>query len=227
MKLLKTYIALPAYNESKVIGDVISTLKNNNFENVVVVDDGSSDNTGQIASKYGATVFTHVINRGKGAATKTAIEACLRLGADYVITMDSDGQHVVDDIKKMDTQLRKSKFDVILGSRFIDTNNIPKIKVVYNMIANLVTYLLFGIWVSDSQSGLRGYTAQAADKISDVGDQYEYETEIIREIGRNNLKYKEIPIKVLYTKYSQNKLKRQSLLSGINTFFRLIFKAIS
>lgn len=224
------FVALPAYNEGAVIEDVIKDLNKNGFKNIVVVDDGSKDNSGEKAQKAGARIFRHIINRGKGAATKTAVEACIRLGAEYIVTMDADGQHLAKDISRVSKELKKKNTDVVIGSRFLEKNDIPTIKVIYNKIANLVALFLFGVWVNDSQSGLRGLTREAAQKVTDVGDQYEYETEMLREINRNNLQLKEIPISVLYTDHSEgktgNKTKRQNLFWGIKTFIKLIFNRI-
>lgn len=219
----KVFIAIPAMNEGKVIADVIAGIKSHGYDNIVVVSDGSSDDTEEKALEAGAVVCPHIINRGKGAATKTAIQACLRLGAEMIVTMDGDGQHVPEDIDRVISHLHKDDVEIILGSRFMDVQDIPLKKRFYNKIGNILTYLLYGINVNDSQSGFRAYTRLAAQRINTKGDRYEFESEVIREIKRNKLAYKEVPITVLYTDYSQNKAVKQSFVNGIRTLIRMLF----
>lgn len=237
----KTFIVIPVYNEDKVIADVINEVKNAGYENIIAVDDGSSDNTYNVLRDIKDTkdiddtkdikdivVLRHKINRGKGAATKTGIEATKLLGADIIVTMDGDGQHDPQDIKKLISPIIKGECDVALGSRLkSDIKKMPWHKIVANWLGNLLTWYLFGLWVSDSQSGFRAYSREAAEKINTQADRYDYESEVIREIYVYKLKYKEIPITVRYTDYSMGKLHKQSFTNGIKTVYKMIFKLIS
>ena len=216
----KTYLVIPAYNEEKKIGGVIDNLKKHKLKNLIVVDDGSKDNTGKIAKQHGARVYTHVINRGLGGALSTGIEAAIIGGAEIIVTCDADGQHDVADIKKAIEVLKKKKLDVVIGSRLINSKGMPISRKIINFGANITTYLLFGIYVSDTQSGLRVFTREAAKKIKIKTNRMEVSSEIINEIGRNKLKFEEIPIKAIYTDYSLGKGQK-----GSNAF-RIIYKLV-
>jgi len=220
----KLFIIIPAYQEEQVIASVIRELHTSGYSHIIVVDDGSDDNTYGEAKKAGAIVLRHKINRGKGASIKTGIEASKRLGADTIVTFDGDGQHDPKDIKTMLLYIQKG-YDVILGNRFLHKQNIPKLKRIYNSVANSITYILYGIWVSDSQSGFRTYNRNAFTAFDTKSDRYEFDSEVIREIQNKKLTYKEIPIHVRYTKYSQNKIIKQNLWIGIKTAFQLVMKA--
>lgn len=223
----KIIIAIPAFNEAGVIQDVITEIKKAGYENIVVVDDGSSDETHRKAAAMGITALRHKINRGKGAAAKTAIEAAKLLGADIIVTMDSDGQHNPEDIKLLISPILSDGYDVVLGSRLKNSEGMPWYKIIHNKIGNFITWYLYGLWVTDSQSGFRAYSIEAATKINTRADRYEYDSEVIKEIYAYKLKYIEIPIEVRYTEYSMSKLHKQSLLNGIKTVYRMIWNLLS
>lgn len=217
----KPFIVIPAYNESSVIGTVVDELIKEGYSNIIVVDDGSSDSTYQKALSKNTTVFRHSLNRGKGAAVKTGIEAAKLMGAQTVITFDADGQHDPKDIAGMMILLQKGN-DVVLGKRDFSSKSIPALKRFANRLGNMFTWMVYGLWVQDSQSGLRAYSKKALDLIQTSTDRYEYDSEVIREIARNNLKWTEYPMHVRYTKYSQEKLNKQSAMGGLNTAIRMI-----
>jgi UDP-N-acetylglucosamine---dolichyl-phosphate N-acetylglucosaminyltransferase len=220
----KLFIVIPAYQEMQVIASVIRELHTYGYRNIIIVDDGSEDNTFEEARKAGAMVLRHSMNRGKGAAVKTGIEAAKRSGADIVITFDGDGQNDPGDIKDMLMYMQRG-YDVVLGNRFLHKQSIPFLKRIYNGVANGMTYLLYGIRVTDSQSGFRAYSRNAFDALDTESDRYEFDTEVLREIRVKKLKYKEIPVHVRYTKYSQAKAMKQTLWTGLETAFRLVMKA--
>jgi len=220
------YIVIPAFNEGKKIAEVIAETKSHGYEKIIVVDDGSQDGTCKQARESGAIALCHRLNRGKGAAVKTGIEAAKMLGADTVVTLDGDGQHDPRDIKKM-LQKIAAGWDVVLGSRLMNKSGMPFVKVVYNHVGNFLTWYLNGLWVTDSQSGFRAYSRKALRLIDTRSDRYEYDSEIIREIYRHKLKYLEVPIEVRYTEYSMGKAEKQSLLNGIKTVYRMIWSLLS
>lgn len=227
----KIYIIIPVYNEEKVVAGVINEVKNAGYENIIAVDDGSADNTYNVLRDINdiksITVLRHKINRGKGAATKTGIEAAKLLGAEIIVTMDGDGQHNPEDIKKLIEPIANGDYDVTLGSRMkSDIKKMPWHKIIANWIGNIFTWYLFGLWVSDSQSGFRAYSRQAAEKINTRADRYDYESEVIREIYIYKLKYKEVPISVRYTDYSMGKFHGQSFFNGVKTLYKMIWKLI-
>ena len=121
--VMKTIIILSAYNEEKQVGKVISSCRNEGYEDVIVVNDGSTDNTVNAARNAGAAVISHMINRGAGAATQTGLEAARMMGADIAVTMDADGQHQACDIKNLVECLIKQKTDIVIGSRFLKKDN--------------------------------------------------------------------------------------------------------
>lgn len=224
----KIYIILPAYCEGTVIKSVIESIKKYGYENIIVVDDGSSDNTYKESLSTKAITLRHTINRGKGAATQTGLDAAKLLDADIVVTMDSDGQHNPKDIEKLITPILQEKADVVLGSRMLGEKGMPKTRVFMNNIANIVTYIFFGILVSDSQSGFRAYSKKAINSVYTSMDTYEFESEMLGQIKSAKLKVIEVPIKVIYSEYSLNKYKHvvgfiaQGGLNSIKMVARLI-----
>lgn len=223
----KTFIVIPAYNEEKIIQNVIAEIRTVGCENIVVVDDGSADRTYQRAKETGITALRHKINRGKGAATKTGIEAAKLLGADIIVTMDGDGQHDPKDIQNLIEPILAGNCDVVLGSRLHNPKGMPWYKIIQNKIGNLITWYLFGLWVADSQSGFRAYSRQAAEVINTKGDRYEYDSEVLREIYIYKLKFKEVPIQVRYTEYSMGKTHKQNIFNGFKTLYKMLWKLIN
>jgi len=218
------YIIIPVYNEGSVIGSVLDEIKKAGYENIIVVDDGSIDNTLE-AQEKDVVFLRHFINRGKGAATKTGFEAAKILGAEILVTMDGDGQHDVGEIKSLISPIIKEECDVVLGTRNFAVGEVPRIKILYNFIGNFFTWFFYGLWVTDSQSGFRAYSRKAMEAIDTRTDRYEYDSEVIREIKIKKLKFKEIPIKVKYTEYSREKADKQGLINGIKTVFKMLISS--
>lgn len=218
------FVVIPAYNESEVIAKVIAEIHAAGDYRIVVVDDGSRDDTYQRAKDCpGVIAIRHRVNRGKGAATKTGIVAANRSGADIVVTMDGDGQHDPCDIEELIRPIRAQEYDVVLGTRPKVKGEMPIVKIIANKIGNIVTWLLCGIHVSDSQSGFRAYSHYAATIIDTKADKYEYDSKVIREINNNRLCFTEVPIKVIYTEYSMGKTQKQGFVNGIKTLARMIW----
>ena len=225
---MKIFIVIPAYNEEKVIQDVIREVRGAGYQNILVVDDGSSDNTqAKAAELIGKLALRHKINRGKGGATKTGIEAAKLLGADIIVTIDGDGQHDPVDIAKLIEPIKQQHCDVVLGTRLLAPKGMPAWKIAANHFGNFCTWLLFGLWVTDSQSGFRAYSRHAAEVINTRADRYEYDSEVIREIYIYKLKFKEIPIAVRYTDYSMGKIHKQGFFNGLKTLYKMIWNLIS
>ena len=220
-----TFIVIPAFNEETVIQEVLREIRQASYSNIIVVDDGSLDNTHQKALETDSVVaLKHFINRGKGAAAKTGIEAAKILGAQTVVTMDGDGQHNPEDIKKMLAYIDEG-YDVILGSRLKDPKGMPAYKILHNKIGNFLVWLIYGLWVTDSQSGFRAYSRRALDAIETRTDRYEYDSEVIREIYRHKLRHIETPIEVRYTTYSMGKKHKMNLKNGLKTLIKMILSS--
>ncbi len=217
----KILIALPAFNEGKVIVSVIKSIKNEGFLDILVVDDCSKDNTFIQSKNEGVIVLRHVINRGAGAATNTALIYARENKYDFVVFMDSDGQHSPKDIKKLLSF--SSKYDIVIGSRLIgDLKDMPIQRRIANFIGSLLTAFFFGLFVRDSQSGFKVFNRRAIEKIRIRFDRYEFCSEIIGEIKRNRLSHREVPIKVIYTEHS--KAKGQSIGNGFKMIMKFIFR---
>jgi glycosyltransferase involved in cell wall biosynthesis len=222
------WIVLPAYNEEKVIQDTLREIQSAGYKNIIVVDDGSHDQTCERAKEVpGIVVLRHELNRGKGAATKTGIEAAKLLGAGILVTMDSDGQHNPADIARLVEPIQKNHCDVVLGTRLKNPKGMPWYKIIANHIGNAITWYFYGLYVSDSQSGFRAYSRHASELINTKTDRYEYDSEVIHEIYLYKLKYQEVPIEVRYTEYSMGKIQKQGFVNGLKTFYKIIFNLVS
>lgn len=221
----KIFIVIPVYNEESVIRDVVKEIQKAGYKNIIIVNDGSTDETSSVVKTTSAILLEHMINRGKGAAVKTGADAAKYFKADIVITMDGDGQHNPSNIKEM-IDLIKKGYDVVLGSRLLKPDGMPYYKRLYNHIGNFFTWLIYGMFVSDSQSGLRAYSKNALAKIDTRTDRYEYDSEVIREIHRNKLRHIEFPIDVRYTEYSTQKKAKQNIVNGIKTLFRMFISIL-
>jgi len=221
---MKTFIVIAAYNEEQKLGKVLAELKKS-YKNIIVVDDGSTDDTFKIARKHNVIVLRHIINRGQGAALKTGIDYALMKKADIIVTFDADGQFLVSEIKDMIKPIKDKKADITLGSRFLGRAiNIPLLKKIVLRLGILVVFLLYGIKITDSQCGFRAMSKKAAKKINITSDKMEHAAEIFSEIMRNKLKYKEIPVTVIYDKYSLK--KGQSWSNSIGLGLRMLFKKL-
>jgi len=222
-------IVIPVYNEEKVIRKVINSLPKRlegiDEITVLAINDGSKDDSEQEISKTGATLVSHYTNLGAGCATATGLEAARRLGADVTVTFDGDGQHDPLDIAKVIKPILKKRADLVIGTRLLSPKGMPHHKRIGNWGLNLITYLLSGKWTSDSQSGLKAFSAHALEKIDLDTAGYEFCSEIILEATRKRLKICEIPIKVIYTPYSRS--KGQSVLNGVNIVAKLILKKLT
>lgn len=222
----KRIVVIPAYNEETSVAAVVEAAARV-ADLVVVVDDGSSDRTAALARDAGAVVARHAVNRGLGGALGTGIAAALRLGAGSVVTMDADGQHRAADAARVFERLAQGDVDFVIGSRRLrgaDSGHMPLPRVLFNAAGNALTYLLFGVWVSDSQSGLRGLSAAAARALDLRTNGMEVSSEFIKELKEKRWRLAEIPIPAIYTSYSLS--KGQGLVVGVKTAAKLILRRL-
>ncbi|MCI5221951.1 MAG: glycosyltransferase family 2 protein [Candidatus Electrothrix sp. AR4] len=224
---MNTIIVIPVYNEAGVIGEVIEDVRAHGFDLIIVVDDGSEDNTWEVAAAHDVLTVRLKVNRGKGAAVKTGIMAANLLHADVVVTMDGDGQHDPADLEALIAPILSNESDVVLGSRLLHREKMPKIKVLANNVGNFFTWLFYGLLVSDSQSGFRAYSSYAALIIDTKADKYEYDSKVIREIKNNRLRFTEVPVHTRYTEYSKGKKNKQGFFNGLLTLYRMIWKLLA
>jgi glycosyltransferase involved in cell wall biosynthesis len=203
-------IIIAAYNEEATIGRVVSEIKEK-FENVIVVNDGSNDQTREIAKQAGAIVIDHYLNRGQGAALQTGINFALKRGADIMVTFDGDGQHQVSEIEPMTEPLLLGQADVVLGSRFLKPqSNVPALRKTILRFAALITRLYTGLRVTDTHNGFRAFSAKAANLVKIQQDGMAHASEIIEQIRKNSLRFTEVPVTVKYSNYSLKKGQRLS-----------------
>lgn len=221
------FLIIPAFNEARVIRTTLRNLPDRatgvDEITVVVVDDGSSDDTAEEVMKAGdprIVLLRHAINRGLGGALATGLAYARRYGADYVITYDADGQHAPEDIEVVLRPLVDGTADAVIGSRLLDPKGMPWYRVVGNWGLNVFTYLIFGMWTTDSQSGLRGFSRAALEKIDIRMDRMEVSSEFIKEIRRCRLRFCEVPIRAIYSEYSLAKGQRN--INGFNILLRLV-----
>lgn len=222
----KVFIIVPAFNEEERIGQVLRDLKAEGYENIVVVDDGSKDETGEVAKSEGVIVLQHCINRGPGAATQTGLSFAKQKDADFAVTIDADGQHDARDVSRLIEKAEMDNLDMVFGSRFMEASNtIPLQKRFFNEIADIITFILSTKWVSDSQTGLKVFSKHALEKIYINTSGFEFCTEIFMQIRHYDLKFEELPIKVIYN--TNNQKKGQNFATGITTLFKLFVEAIT
>ncbi|AFL95541.1 hypothetical protein containing HAD-like domain 7 [Thermococcus cleftensis] len=221
--LLSTYIVVPAYNEERMVGKVLDDLlRYFRRDEIVVVNDGSMDRTGEIARSRGVRVLTHLINRGLGGALGTGIAYSLRKGARLVVTFDADGQHLVSDALRVMRPVAEGRADFAVGSRLKgDTREMPFVKRFGNFILDAITAVFAGKYVSDSQSGLRCFSRDCAAKIRITCDRYAVSSEIIIEASKAGCRIVEVPIKAVYTEYSMK--KGTNILEGVKIALNLLF----
>lgn len=219
---MKILIIVPAYNESASIPTVINELQKNGYRDILVIDDGSTDKTGLIAKKTGVTVLRHVLNRGLGAGLATGFAFAKKNRYDIAITFDADGQHIASDIHRLIEPIISCRADVVIGSRLLKSEGMPKDRLILNKISNFLTWLLYGVKTTDSQSGLRAFNAKAIACIDIHTDRMEVSSEFFKEIKKNHLKYKEIPIRAIYTDYSRK--SGQSNLNAFSVGFKMVLR---
>jgi len=225
-------VVIPAYNEATVIGEVVKSAREVFLKSkkaydidIVVVNDGSKDETANEAKKGGAIVINHILNSGAGSATLTGLTYARQHNYDIAATMDADGQHAPDDVLEGIKSIDQGNADLLIGSRLIDSRGMSKIKVLGNKGLSLFTYLLFGINVTDSQSGLRIFSKRAINGLQWKSTGYEFCSEMIWRAKQARMNVSEYPIKAIYTDYSR--AKGQNNWNAINIVKRLCKQRIA
>ncbi|MFE7526017.1 glycosyltransferase family 2 protein [Kitasatospora sp. NPDC057542] len=212
------WLVIPAYNEGQVIADVVEGARKT-FPNIVVVDDGSGDDSAKHIMQTGAHLVRHPVNLGQGAALQTGLAYALaQPGAKYFATFDADGQHQTADVEKMVALLREGDVDVVLGSRFIEQNGqVPWIKRVVLRTAATVSPTARKLKLTDAHNGLRVLNREAAGRLRITMNGMAHASEIVSFLAGSDLRVAELPVDILYTEYSR--AKGQSLINGVNIIF--------
>lgn len=205
------WIVIPALNEARTIGDVVTPLRANGWR-VVVVDDGSSDGTSEAARSAGAVVLRHAVNLGQGAGLRTGLAYVQREAATgIVVTYDADGQHQPESVAALVEALVRSGGDVALGSRFLAGDartHVPVARRMLLRLATIFTRFTTGLRVTDAHNGLRAFTIDAASRLRLTHNRMAHASEILNEIARHRLRYVETPVTIRYTAYSMAKGQR-------------------
>lgn len=204
------WVVVAAYHEAPVIGRVVADLIRHRYP-VVVVDDGSRDDTGRRASLAGATVITHAVNLGQGAALQTGIQFALGRAADYIVTFDADGQHRASDIATLLDSLRTQSADFALGSRFLGhAPAMPLARRALLKAATWFTRFATGLQLTDTHNGLRAMTRRGAGHIALRQNRMAHASELLHQIAQSGLRYVEVPVTIEYSAYSLAKGQRLS-----------------
>lgn len=214
---LDTWVVVPVHNEAAVVFEVLSELRRT-FANVVAVDDGSEDGSAAEIVKAGAVLVRHAVNLGAGAAMETGLAYALaQPGAQFFVTFDADGQHQVHDALAMAQLVRSGEVDVALGSRFMDAGEaqgIPRSRRVLLMAARRFESVTSGVSLTDAHCGLRCFNREFAQQIQLTLRGMAHASELLAVLKHSGLRYREVPVTVLYTDYSMK--KGQKSINSVN-----------
>jgi glycosyltransferase involved in cell wall biosynthesis len=212
-----TFVIVPAYNEARVLRDTLRSLLAAGVYAVVVVDDGSRDDTWAIIREFPVYGLRHPVNLGAGAATQTGLTFALEQGAEYLVLFDADGQHRASDIDRLVEPLRAGAADAVFGSRFLrpeDRAAVPFLKRVLLRGAVVVEGLMTGAWLSDAHNGFRALNRQAAATLRLRENRYAFCSEMLAQLRRAGLRLAERPTAIAYTEYSM--AKGQPMSNALN-----------
>lgn len=217
----ETWVVIAAFNEGKVIREVVSTVVREGWS-VVVVNDGSTDDTKTAAAVPGAIVVTHPINRGQGAALQTGIDYALRRDAKQIVTFDADGQMDAADIPALVDALADA--DIALGSRFLGkVEGASGARMALLKTATKVSNGLSGMKLTDAHCGFRAFRASAAPKLRIYQDRMAHASELLRKVRTSGLRVVEVPVTIRYTEHS--KAKGQGGIQAVRILFDYFFRA--
>jgi polyprenyl-phospho-N-acetylgalactosaminyl synthase len=216
----EVWIIVPAYNEGPRLGTTLQDLCSL-WPNVVVIDDGSSDDTARVAARSPVWLMRHVVNRGQGAALQTGIDFALARGARILVTFDSDGQHDPVEIARLVAPVRDGTADVALGSRFLGgAVGIPLTRRVVLRLGIWFTRVFSRIRVSDTHNGLRAFSREAAQRLHLTQDRMAHASEILDRVHQQRMKFVEVPVTVRY--FQETLAKGQSSWNAVRIVGQLL-----
>ncbi|MDD4908058.1 MAG: glycosyltransferase family 2 protein [Candidatus Omnitrophica bacterium] len=194
---MKICAIIPVYNESKAIGELVTEVRKQNID-VLVIDDGSKDNSADIARNNGAIVLKNITNQGKGASLLQGLNYVLNNNFDAAILMDGDGQHLPQDIPAFIQKSRENGAALVLGNRMQDTKNMPPVRYLTNKTMSWLISKITGKNIPDSQCGFRFITKDLIDKLKFTTRHYETESEMIIQAAHAGYKIDSIAVKTVY-----------------------------
>jgi glycosyltransferase involved in cell wall biosynthesis len=214
---MKVCVIIPTYNEAHTIGGLIFALRQLSFD-VIVIDDGSYDDTKLVAKNSGAIVLENIKNSGKGFSLRRGFEYALKKDYDFVVTMDGDGQHSPSDIKRFIETADRENAGVIVGDRMQNCLGMPWVRKTTNRLMSSFVSKLSGQYIPDTQCGFRLIKASVLRKIELTSQRFEIETELLIKAARSGFRIISVPIKTIY---QGEKSKINPFLDTIR-FMRLI-----
>ncbi|MBU1036406.1 glycosyltransferase family 2 protein [Patescibacteria group bacterium] len=219
---MNVFIIIPCYNEAKKLAKVIDEVKE--YGKVVVIDDGSTDDSYEVAKRQEVKVIKHLLNRGQGAALETGNKYALSQEADIVVHFDADGQHQAAEIPLLIKHLIEDRADIVLGSRFLTKNDQTPFFKKWLILkpASILQNLMFGLKLTDAHNGFRALSKKALAEINITQDRYAHSTEIIEQIKIKGLKFVEVPVTIIYNEFGQGLMGGLKILSDL--FLRKINK---
>jgi glycosyltransferase involved in cell wall biosynthesis len=195
---VRVAVVIPAFQAAATIGDVVArTRAAVPTAEIIVVDDGSSDGTGEEGGGRGATLVTHPRNRGKGVALRAGIAKASALGAAVIVTVDADGQHPPAEIPRLIQPILEHRADVVLGARKRDAG-MPLSRRFTNWLSATLASRIGGQRLNDAQTGFRAFTREVAERIRPVGDRYEYEANFLLDAMRAGYRVTSIEVPTIY-----------------------------
>lgn len=219
---MRVVAVIPAFNEEARVANVVRDAQRY-VDTVIVIDDGSVDQTAARAGEAGALVLKHAENCGAGAATMTGIHAARRLGAGALITLDADEQHDPADIPELLRPIAEQRADIVFANRFGQRNRIPLIRRFFNTAGNFITFFATGMWVHDSQCGFKALGPRAINEMDVRMSGYEFCSEMVREAAQHRWRIAQLPVKVIYSEYTL--AKGQSFAGGVRTAFKILIRS--
>ena len=216
---LTTAAAIPAFNEEKTIAKVIVRAKGQ-VDRVVVVDDGSQDDTALIAEGLGAVVIRHEKNLGKGAALRDCLEWAKTTGTDVLVTLDADGQHDASQISVLVNALQTSQADIVIGSRSSRPPDMPRHRWMGERALDMVTQVKIGERFVDAQSGFRAYSRRAIENLVVAEFGMGVDSETIMRAHSAGMRIVEVPVNTSYAGLETS--SHNPMVHGLDVFFSIV-----
>ena len=217
---MRNLLVIPAFNEEPALPALIAAAKPY-LNDILVIDDGSSDSTTLVSVMSGAMTHRFAENRGKGEALKAAFEYAIGEGYDWVFTMDGDGQHVPSDLPNFLPAFEQ--YDLVLGNRMNDRTGIPVARRIANYLLSLLVSAVCAKWIADSQTGFRAYSIKLLREIPLESSRYELETEVIIKAVRRGFRIGHVTIQAIYSPENRRSRNWKDLLRILRVVAKSVF----